>query len=80
MPRKKVGGEGDEAPRELRELFDRQLGRAIPTFDDVNDGPALGKIAAAFPGREVVGIDCEALVYGFGGIHCVTQQQPSATA
>jgi agmatine/peptidylarginine deiminase len=27
-----------------------------------------------------VGINCEALVYGFGGIHCVSQQQPSARA
>ncbi|MDA4134188.1 MAG: agmatine deiminase family protein, partial [Thaumarchaeota archaeon] len=51
-----------------------------PTFDDVNDRQALEKIAAEFPGRKVVGIDCEALVYGFGGIHCVSQQQPRAGA
>jgi agmatine deiminase len=81
MPRKKVGGEGDERlPASYANFLIGNSAVLVPTFDDVNDGPALGKIAAAFPGREVVGIDCEALVYGFGGIHCVTQQQPSATA
>jgi hypothetical protein len=30
-----------------------------------------------FPDREVVGIDCTAMVPGFGAIHCISQQQPS---
>jgi agmatine deiminase len=81
MPRKKVGGEGEERlPASYANFVIGNSVVLVPTFDDVNDGPALKKIAGAFPGRKVVGIDCEALVYGFGGIHCVTQQQPSATA
>ena len=31
-------------------------------------------------GRKVVPVDCRELVYGFGGIHCVTQQQPAPLA
>jgi agmatine deiminase len=50
----------------------------VPVFaHDENDIEALRKLRELFPGRKVVGIDCRALVYGFGGIHCVTQQQPS---
>jgi agmatine deiminase len=28
------------------------------------------------PGRRVVGVDCRALIWGLGAIHCLTQQQP----
>ncbi len=49
----------------------------VPTFKHKNDEDALGKLREAFPTRKVVSIDCRALVYGFGGIHCVTQQQAS---
>lgn len=50
----------------------------VPVFNDPNDGKALSIIANAFPKRKVIGIDCRALVYGFGAIHCVTQQQPES--
>lgn len=49
----------------------------VPTFNHKNDEAALRTLRRAFPGRKVMGIDCTALVYGLGGIHCVTQQQPS---
>ncbi|MFA7198844.1 MAG: agmatine deiminase family protein, partial [Methanoculleus sp.] len=38
---------------------------------------ALAQIRQVFPGREVVGIDCTAMVAGLGAIHCISQQQPS---
>ena len=49
----------------------------VPTFNDPSDKSALGILQGLFPERKVVGINCRALVYGFGAIHCVTQQQPS---
>ena len=48
----------------------------VPIFSDPNDEKALGILREVFPGREVVGIDCRALVEGLGAIHCITQQQP----
>ena len=49
----------------------------VPIFGDKNDGLALDTISRFFQGRKVIGINCRALVYGFGAIHCVTQQQPA---
>ncbi len=50
----------------------------VPTFNDPNDRIALGKLAELFPGREVVGIHSVDLVWGFGTLHCMTQQEPLA--
>jgi agmatine deiminase len=50
----------------------------MPTFHDSNDRVALGILAEAFPGREVIGIHAVDLVWGLGTLHCMTQQQPAA--
>lgn len=49
-----------------------------PIFGHANDERALGVLRGLFPNREVVGINCEPLVWGMGTIHCVTQQQPES--
>ena len=48
----------------------------VPTYRDRHDGAALAAIADAFPGREVVGIDCLPLILQHGSLHCVTMQLP----
>lgn len=48
----------------------------VPTYDDPADGQALAVIGEAFPGREIVGIDCSALICQHGSLHCVTMQLP----
>ena len=45
----------------------------VPTLDD----EAARVIAEAFPGREVVGVDCQALIKQHGSLHCVTMQYPA---
>ena len=47
-----------------------------PVFGHANDARALEAIERLFPDRQVVGINCEPLVWGMGTIHCLTQQQP----
>lgn len=49
----------------------------VPTFNDPNDRTALNILAPLFPGRQVVGIHAVDLVWGFGTLHCLTQQQPA---
>jgi agmatine deiminase len=48
----------------------------VPTYADPNDGIALARIKALYPGRAVIGIDCRNLYVKGGMVHCVTQQQP----
>jgi len=48
----------------------------VPVFNDPNDRFALDILSDLFPDREVVGIYCGDLIWGFGAIHCMTQQQP----
>lgn len=51
----------------------------IPVFgDSKKDTAAVETLERFFPGRKIVPIDSRGLVYGFGAIHCVTQQQPSS--
>jgi len=47
-----------------------------PVFNDANDRIALDILARLFPDRQTVGIYCGDLVWGFGTIHCMTQQEP----
>ncbi len=49
----------------------------VPTFNDLNDQVALGILSELFPDRTVVGIHAVDLVWGFGTLHCLTQQQPA---
>lgn len=48
----------------------------VPVYSHRNDARALRIVKKYFPGRKVIGIECSALVYGLGSIHCVTQQEP----
>jgi agmatine deiminase len=49
----------------------------VPTFNDPNDRVALGILGELFRDRPVVGIHALDLVWGFGSLHCLTQQQPA---
>jgi len=51
----------------------------VPVFNDPNDRVALDILADVFPDRDIIPIYCGDLVWGFGTIHCMTQQQPAAS-
>ena len=48
----------------------------VPTFNDPKDRIALGILANLFPDRVVVGIHAVDLVWGFGTLHCLTNEEP----
>jgi len=48
-----------------------------PVYGGPSDAVALEKLAEAFPGRAVVPIGSEVLIWGLGSIHCLTQQEPA---
>lgn len=51
----------------------------MPTYGDAaTDAEALRRLAPCFPDREVIGLDCRALINQYGSLHCVTMQIPAA--
>jgi agmatine deiminase len=50
----------------------------VPLLDPRRDRAALGRLAALFPGREVVGVPGREILLGGGNVHCITQQVPAA--
>lgn len=56
-------------------IMDNQV--LVPIYNQPgNDNKALAVIGSAFPGRKIVGIDCNALIKQHGSLHCVTMQFP----
>jgi agmatine deiminase len=51
----------------------------VPTFHDPNDRVVLDTMARVFPNHEIVGIHSVDLVWGFGTLHCSSQQEPALT-
>lgn len=49
----------------------------VPVFNDPNDRFALNILSDLFPDRQVIGIYSGDLIWGFGALHCMTQQQPA---
>jgi agmatine deiminase len=48
----------------------------VPVFNSPNDRIALNILAQVFPMREIVPIYSGDFIWGFGAMHCMTQQQP----
>ncbi|MBI9042407.1 agmatine/peptidylarginine deiminase [Lutibacter sp.] len=49
----------------------------VPTFNDSKDRIALNIIAKCFPDKEIIGINAIDLIWGFGTLHCLSQQIPN---
>jgi agmatine deiminase len=77
LPMPKVVSDQDERlPASYTNFYIGNQKVLAPVFDHKNDDKALSILHEVFPTRKVVGIRCVDLVYGFGAIHCISQQQP----
>jgi agmatine deiminase len=75
MPRPIVF-EGRRLPASYANFYIANGALLVPVFNDPNDRIALNTLAALFPSREVVPIYSGDLIWGFGALHCMTQQEP----
>jgi len=75
MP-KVLSDEGEPLPASYTNFYIGNTKVLVPIFNHENDAKALSILKTLFPTKKVVGIDCVDLVYGFGTIHCISQQQP----
>lgn len=75
-PRAVHDGQGDRLPATYANYLVINGAVLVPTYSDPRDPEALDAVSSAFPGREVVGIDCSTLILQHGSLHCVTMQLP----
>jgi agmatine deiminase len=68
--------DGIRLPASYANFYICNAGVIVPTFNDPNDRKALGILGELFKDRPVMGIHAVDLVWGFGSLHCLTQQQP----
>lgn len=56
-------------------IMNRQV--LVPTYNQPeNDEKALNIFKEVFPDRDIIGIDCNALIKQHGSLHCITMQFP----
>ena len=76
MPPRVEGPEG-RLPASHLNFYIGNSAVVVPTFGGSSDREALRVLEGFFPRRDIVGLDCKALVHGLGTLHCVTQQIPA---
>ncbi|MEW5723972.1 MAG: agmatine deiminase family protein [Thermodesulfobacteriota bacterium] len=76
QPSRREGKEGRMALSHIN-FYLPNGGVVVPGFDDPSDGPALEAFRRVFPDRRVARVLVLDVLWGGGGIHCITQQQPA---
>lgn len=69
---------GEKAPVSYANFYIGNSVILMPSFNDPNDKNASEIIQELFPNHKIVNIDCTKLIYGGGGLHCITMQQPKS--
>jgi agmatine deiminase len=77
MPRPVIF-EGRRLPASYANFYIANGAVLVPVFNDPNDRVALDTLAELFPACEIIPIYSGDLIWGFGALHCMTQQQPGA--
>ncbi len=76
MP-KPVSYDGQRLPATYLNFYFVNGALLVPTFGQpARDRQAKAILQRHLPAREVIGVDCRALIWGLGAIHCFTQQMP----
>lgn len=73
----KLKFEGHRIPASYANFLVINRAVLVPTFNDPADRVALNILSECFPGREVIGLSCIDLIWGFGTLHCLSQQIPA---
>ena len=77
MPEAIFDEDGERLPATYANFLIMNDAVLYPTYDQPeNDRKAACVLQEAFPGKEIVGVDCRALIKQHGSLHCVTMQYP----
>lgn len=73
----KIEADGERLPATYANFLIMNGAVLYPTYAQPESDTRAGEVLQqAFPGREIVGIDCRALIRQHGSLHCVTMQYP----
>lgn len=73
----KIEEDGERLPATYANFLILNDAVLYPTYNQpVNDARAKEVLQEAFPRREIIGVDCRALIRQHGSLHCVTMQYP----
>ncbi len=74
MPRPLIVG-GRRMAASYANFYIANTGVVVPIYHQPSDAIALETLQKVFPKRKILGIDCRELIFGYGALHCITQQQ-----
>lgn len=78
MPKAHYKHDGQRLPATYANFLIINDAVLMPTYDDpTHDQAAMDILRAAFPGREIIGIDCVPIIQQYGSLHCLTMQLPA---
>jgi agmatine deiminase len=79
QPAAAAGDDGRRLSRSYINFYIANGGIVMPSFEDPKDTAAFATVSKCFPDRAVRQVPAGSIVLGGGGIHCITQQEPSPT-
>lgn len=76
MPQAQYSEEGERLPATYANFLIMNTAVLVPVYGVPEDEAALAALQQCFPGREIVPVNCRALIEQHGSLHCVTMQIP----
>ena len=76
IPQSIYNKEGQRLPASYANFLIINGAVLVPQYGEEADAVALARLTACFPSRDVMGIDCRAVIEQFGSLHCLTMQLP----
>jgi agmatine deiminase len=73
-----VGPKEERLPASYANFYIANHAVLVPIYDHPNDQKVLDLLTPWFPERKIIPIACKTLIWGLGGVHCLTQQQPDS--
>lgn len=74
FPDARIDEDGERLPASYANFLITNQQVLVPIYGCEADAKALSQIAQCFSDREIIGINCEALIQQYGSLHCATMQ------
>ncbi len=76
LPHPVCSATGERLPASYSNFLVINAATLVPVYGDPADAVALERLATCFPDRQIIPINCLALIQQYGSLHCATMQLP----